>query len=548
MPTSLIFKKVLSMNSVHIETAYFFFFQAEDGIRDYKVTGVQTCALPIYRRPERRRARRDDEAGGPHDLGLLRRRVADRGDDRAGVPHAAALGSGEPGHVADHRLRHVLLHEYGGVRFLRPADLADHHDRFGLRVLLEQGQHIDERAAVDRIAADADAGRDADVERLHLGRRLVAQRAGARDHADRAAGVDVAWHDPHHRPARTDHPGAVRPDQRGAPFLRVAPQVPLHGHHVLGGDAVRDGHDQPDPRVRGFHDGVGAERRGDEDEARHGSRVRHRFLRGVEHGPAEMGGAALPGRDAAHDVGAVRDHFLRVERPLVAREALDDDVGLLVEQDTHVAPTRAASRAATTRSAASDSVSAVRISSPLSFRIRRPSSTLVPASRTTSGTGTRTSRTAWTTPCATQSQRLIPANTFTRIALTLRSESTSRNAAATRSGPAPPPMSRKFASSPPACLIMSIVTIAIPAPLMMQPMSPSRATYLSPCSAAAASRGSSWAESRSSATLGRRNMALSSKLIFTSRASTCRSLVTTSFDDNAMFRRPNVAELRDSAQ
>src|SRR6266850_6330098 len=28
-------------------TNIFFFFQAEDGIRDYKVTGVQTCALPI---------------------------------------------------------------------------------------------------------------------------------------------------------------------------------------------------------------------------------------------------------------------------------------------------------------------------------------------------------------------------------------------------------------------------------------------------------------------------------------------------------------------
>src|SRR5260370_10905509 len=27
----------------------FFFFQAEDGIRDSSVTGVQTCALPIYR-------------------------------------------------------------------------------------------------------------------------------------------------------------------------------------------------------------------------------------------------------------------------------------------------------------------------------------------------------------------------------------------------------------------------------------------------------------------------------------------------------------------
>ena len=28
----------------------FFFFQAEDGIRDIGVTGVQTCALPIYSR------------------------------------------------------------------------------------------------------------------------------------------------------------------------------------------------------------------------------------------------------------------------------------------------------------------------------------------------------------------------------------------------------------------------------------------------------------------------------------------------------------------
>src|SRR2546428_9356733 len=27
---------------------FFFFFQAEDGIRDLIVTGVQTCALPIY--------------------------------------------------------------------------------------------------------------------------------------------------------------------------------------------------------------------------------------------------------------------------------------------------------------------------------------------------------------------------------------------------------------------------------------------------------------------------------------------------------------------
>src|SRR5260221_7736123 len=30
------------------QTGCFFFFQAEDGIRDHCVTGVQTCALPIW--------------------------------------------------------------------------------------------------------------------------------------------------------------------------------------------------------------------------------------------------------------------------------------------------------------------------------------------------------------------------------------------------------------------------------------------------------------------------------------------------------------------
>src|SRR5256885_4008275 len=41
-----------------------FFFQAEDGIRDYKVTGVQTCALPIYRaRPYAGRLRGVPAAG-----------------------------------------------------------------------------------------------------------------------------------------------------------------------------------------------------------------------------------------------------------------------------------------------------------------------------------------------------------------------------------------------------------------------------------------------------------------------------------------------------
>src|SRR5260370_29091602 len=36
--------------SVVMSELFFFFFQAEDGIRDSSVTGVQTCALPIFHR------------------------------------------------------------------------------------------------------------------------------------------------------------------------------------------------------------------------------------------------------------------------------------------------------------------------------------------------------------------------------------------------------------------------------------------------------------------------------------------------------------------
>src|SRR5687768_17958130 len=68
---------------------FFFFFQAEDGIRDVAVTGVQTCALPIWAhrrrgqraaRHRRRRARvlgggdPRDVRGGRRAAGLRRRR------------------------------------------------------------------------------------------------------------------------------------------------------------------------------------------------------------------------------------------------------------------------------------------------------------------------------------------------------------------------------------------------------------------------------------------------------------------------------------------
>ena len=66
---------------------------------------------------------------------------------------------------------------------------------------------------VDRVAADADAGRLADAERGELADGLVGQRARARDDADVARLVDVAGHDADLALAGRDDAGAVRADQ-----------------------------------------------------------------------------------------------------------------------------------------------------------------------------------------------------------------------------------------------------------------------------------------------------------------------------------------------
>src|SRR5437762_12053829 len=50
-----------------------FFFQAEDGIRDTSVTGVQTCALPISQRSRTRAGRRRRGPSDCHEAAPARR-------------------------------------------------------------------------------------------------------------------------------------------------------------------------------------------------------------------------------------------------------------------------------------------------------------------------------------------------------------------------------------------------------------------------------------------------------------------------------------------
>src|SRR2546430_10208381 len=77
-------------------TACCFFFQAEDGIRDLTVTGVQTCALPISARRRRAGARRRRLRSFPGATGRLRRR-AGRGPRPGGPPGPAPPRRRRPG-------------------------------------------------------------------------------------------------------------------------------------------------------------------------------------------------------------------------------------------------------------------------------------------------------------------------------------------------------------------------------------------------------------------------------------------------------------------
>src|ERR1700730_10728431 len=165
------------------------------------------------------------------------------------MAHAASFWRREAREIADLRFGHVALDPCRRLGFLGPADFADHHDRGGFRIALEQHQMVQERAAIDRIAANADARRDADSTGIHLRRGFIAKRARTGTDTDRAAHIDMTRHDPEHRLAGADDPRAVRPDQQGPMIALIAQKIALHPHHVLRGYAVGDRAYEPDPRV-----------------------------------------------------------------------------------------------------------------------------------------------------------------------------------------------------------------------------------------------------------------------------------------------------------
>src|SRR5688572_877879 len=401
------------------------------------------------RAAETRRRGRDLDARCLHRGDLVLRAALAAGDDGAGVAHAATRRRGAAGDESDNRLRAALLRLGGNERrgFLlgRAADLADHDDRFSRRIGEEEVEHLDELRAFDRVAANADRGGLAEAGARRLEHRFVGQRPGTRHDSDRAPLEDVARHDADLAFVRGHHAGTVRSDEaRGG-----AGERPLDLDHVEDGDAFGDAHDQRDPGGNGLADRIGGAGRRHVDDGRIGAGLLARLGDGVEHWQVEMSRAALARRDAADHLRAIGDGLLGVKGAGLAGEALADDLGVPVDQNGHQARPPAVLMALTIFWAASSRSSAAITSSPDSFTIFLPSSTLVPSSRTTSGTARPTSFTAAMTPSAMTSQRMMPPKMFTRMPFTFGSAVMILKAAVTFSFDALPPTSRKLAGASP---------------------------------------------------------------------------------------------------
>src|SRR6266850_7242473 len=132
----------------------FFFFQAEDGIRDYKVTGVQTCALPIFGKVPS--ARQQTDIG--------------HSNDGQAVPTLGAHGAG----------RTVQADKMGGfaIRKIAP-ELAIFDDVSALRgnTFVIVGKRAEPRAVIEaRIRDDIDDAGSV----LQMIQLVERQEAGAR--------------------------------------------------------------------------------------------------------------------------------------------------------------------------------------------------------------------------------------------------------------------------------------------------------------------------------------------------------------------------------
>lgn len=138
-------------------------------------------------------------------------------------------------------------------------------------------------------------------------------------------GMDVSY--------RSNDTGAVRADQSGGV---LSLEDVGNANHVVLGDTLSNADDKADLSSDGLLDTGGGERGRDEDGGGIGAGLLHGIADIGEHRLAEVLLAGLLGVGAANDVGAVLNGLLGVESTLLAGEALEDDLGLVVDAQVGV--------------------------------------------------------------------------------------------------------------------------------------------------------------------------------------------------------------------
>src|SRR5215213_867621 len=362
------------------------------------------------------------------------------------MPHPAPRGGSAARDESDHRFLASALglidEELCGVLFRRTADLADHYDGFGLSVGEEEFEPLDEVHAFHGVAADPERRRLSEAFTGGLKHRLIGERARARHDPDFAGFEDVAGHDSDLARACGHYAGTVRADK-----ARLgAGERTLHLHHVGDRNALGDADDQRNFGINRLGDGIRGAGWRHVDHACVAAGFFLRLHHGVEHRQAEMRLPPFARRRAADHFRAVVDRGLRMEGAVLAGETLADELSVSVDQDGHQAEPFTAFTIFCAASSRSSAEVTLRFDCAMIFL---PFSTLVPSSRTTSGTRRPTSFTAATTPSAMMSHFMMPPKIFTRMPFTLGSDVMILNAAVTFSVVAEPPTSRKFAGAIP---------------------------------------------------------------------------------------------------
>src|SRR5438552_1054442 len=174
------------------------------------------------------------------------------------MAHAFAWRRRDAGDKADHGFFHVGFDPPRTGLLGIAADLAHHDHRIGVGVFVEHLHDIDVLQSVDRVAADAYAGRLAQPTLHQLTDRLVGQCARARNDANAPLLVYLAGHDADLDLVGRDDAWTVGADKDGLFALHAVTRA----NHVAHRDAFGDADDQVELGVDSLVDGGGGKGRG----------------------------------------------------------------------------------------------------------------------------------------------------------------------------------------------------------------------------------------------------------------------------------------------